>query len=67
MSKALRKAIMKRSKLRNTFNKKNFSENWQSYKRQHNICSNILKPPEKTFFGNLNINEIIDNRKLLNN
>ena len=28
MSKTLRKAIMKRSKLRNTFNKKRSSENW---------------------------------------
>ena len=37
MSKTLRKAIMKRSKLRNTFNKKRSSENWQNYKRQRNI------------------------------
>ena len=43
MSKTLRKAIMKRSKLRNTFNKKRSSENWRSYKRQRNICSNIPK------------------------
>ena len=37
MSKTLRKAIMKRSKLRNTFSKKRSSGNWQSYKRQRNI------------------------------
>ena len=42
MSKTLRKAIMKRSKLRNTFSKKISSENSQNYKRQRNICSNIL-------------------------
>ena len=63
MSKTLRKAIMKRSKLRNTFNKRRSSENWQSYKRQHNICSNILKSTKKTFFETLKINEIADNRK----
>ena len=63
MSKTLRKAIMKRSKLRNTFNKKRSSENWQNYKRQHNICSNKLKSIKKTFFEILNINEITDNRK----
>ena len=63
MSKTLRKAIMKRSKLRNTFNKKRSSENWRSYKRQRNICSNILKSTKKTFFEALNINEITDNRK----
>ena len=48
MSKTLRKAITKRSKLRNTFNKKRFSESWQNYKRQHNICLNILKSTKKT-------------------
>ena len=63
MSKTLGKAIMKRSKLRNTFNKKRSSENWQNYKRQRNICSNILKSTKKTFFETLNTNEITDNRK----
>ena len=63
MSKRLRKAIMKRSKLRNTFNKKRSSENWQNYKRQRNICSNVLKSTKTTFFRTLNINKITDNRK----
>ena len=54
---------MKRSKLRNTFNKKRSSENWQNYKRQRNICSNILKSTKNTFFETLNINEITDGRK----
>ena len=38
MSKTLRKATKKRSKLRNVFNKKRLSENWESYKSQHNVC-----------------------------
>ena len=63
MSKTLVKAIMKRSKLRNTFNKMRSSENWQNYKRQRNICSNILKSTKDKFFRTLNINEITDNRK----
>ena len=63
MSKPLRKAIMKRSKLRNTFNKKRSSENWQNYKRQHSTCSNILKSSKKKFFEALKINEITDKRK----
>ena len=62
MSKTLRKAIMKRSRLWNASNKKR-SVNWQNYKRQRNICSNILKSAKKTFFGNLNINQITDARK----
>ena len=60
MSKTLRKAMMKRSRLRNKFNKKRSSENWQNYKRQRNICSNILKSTKKRFFGTLNINEITE-------
>ena len=63
MSKTLRKAIMKRSKLRNTFNKQRSSENWKNYKRQGNICSDILKSTKRTFSEALNINEITDNRK----
>ena len=63
MSKTPRKDIMKRSKLRNTFNKKRSSENWRSYKRQRNVCSNILKSTKKTFFETLSTNEITDNRK----
>ena len=63
MSKILCKAIMKRSKLRNTFNKKRSSENWHSYKRQRNICSTILKSTKKAFFEALNINEISGKRK----
>ena len=63
MSKTLRKATMKRSKLRNTFTKKRSSENWRSYKRQPNICSNILKSTKKTFFETLNTNQITDNKK----
>ena len=63
MSKMLLKAIMKRSKLRNTFNKQRCSENWQNYKRQLNICSSILKSTKKTFLENLNINKITDSKK----
>ena len=46
---------MKRSKLRNTINQKISSENWQNYKRQRKICSNILKSTNKTLLGDLYI------------
>ena len=49
MNKTLRKAIMKRFKLRNTINKRS-SENWQNYKRQRNICSNIRKSTKKKHY-----------------
>ena len=54
---------MKRSKIWNTFNKKRYSEKLAKYKRQRNICSNILKSTKKAFLETLNVNEITDNRK----
>ena len=63
MGKTLPKAIIKRTNLRNTFNKETSSKNWQNYKQQKNICSNILKSTKRNFFGNLNIDEITDNKK----
>ena len=50
MSRTLHKAIMKRSKLRNTLNKKRSSKNWQNYKWQRNICLNILKSTDNRKF-----------------
>ena len=55
MIKTLRKAVIKQSKLRNTFNKKK-SEIFQNHKRQHNICSNMLKSTKETFFETLKQN-----------
>ena len=43
MTKTLRKAIMKRSKLRNKFNEEGNFENWSEYKRQRSLSSNLLK------------------------
>ena len=43
MAKTLRKATMKRSKLRNKFNEEKNIKNWSEYKRQRNLCSNLLK------------------------
>ena len=63
MGKTLPKAIIKRTNLRSTFNKETSSKNWQNYKQQKNICSNILKSTKRNFFGNLNIDEITDNKK----
>ena len=61
MSKALRKAIMVRSKLKNKYNK-NRTENWDSYKKQRNFCVNLLKKTKKDYFNDLNIKNITDNK-----
>ena len=43
MTKTLREAIMKRSRLRDKFNKEINIESWPEYKCQCNLCSNLLK------------------------
>ena len=63
MTKAFRKAIMKRSKLRNNFNEERNVENWSEYKRQRNLCSNLLKQSKKRHFNSLNVNDVTENEK----
>ena len=63
MKKTLRKAIMKRSKLRNKFNEERNIENWSEYKRQRNLCSNLLKQSKKRHFNSLNVNDVTENKK----
>ena len=60
MSKALRKAIMVRSKLKNKYNKNRTGENWDSYKKQRNFCVNLLRKTKKYYFNDLNVKNITD-------
>ena len=43
MTKTVCKAIMKRSKLTNKFNKERNAKNWSNYKQQRNYCSSLSK------------------------
>ena len=52
ITKTLRKAIMKRSKSKNKFNKKRNAKNWSNYKQQLNYCSNLLKEFKIHHFSN---------------
>ena len=47
MTKALRKAIMKRSELESKYVKNKTSENLKSYKKQKNFCSKLYKKEKK--------------------
>ena len=62
MTKELRKEIMKRSKLKNKYNKKRNYENWSLYKKQRNYCLSLLRKTKKAYFKKLNIKEIGDNK-----
>ena len=67
MTKTLHQAIMKRSKLRSKFNEERNFENLFEYKRQRNLCSNllnflILKQFKKRHFNSLNVNDVTENK-----
>ena len=63
MKKTLRKAIMKRSKLKNKFNKERNKKNWSDYKQQRNICLNLLKESKTHHFDNLNVKDLTENKR----
>ena len=60
MTKKLREEIMKRSKLKNNFNKKRSHENWCKYKPQRNYCVNLLRKSKRQYFSN--ISDVTDNK-----
>ena len=62
MTKALCKAIMERSKLRNKFNEERSTEDWSKYKGQRHLCSNLLKQSKNRHFNSFNLNDISENK-----
>ena len=63
MNRALNKAFMHRSKLKNAYNKDPNPENWKHYKRHRNFCSNLLKREKKNYYENLDMKIFDNNRK----
>ena len=63
MTKTLRKAIMLRTQLRNRLNRHNTSENRKAFKKQRNKCVKILRQAKRSYYGNLDMNSVTDNKK----
>ena len=63
MTKALRKAIMKRSELESKYVKTKTSENLKSYIKQINFCSKLYKKERKKYYGRLDLNNVTGNKK----
>ena len=59
MIKALRKAIMHRSKLKNILHKARLKEDWDNYKKQRNVCVNLPRSTKKYYFQISRIWQII--------
>ena len=63
MTKALRKAIMLKTRLRKVYNKWTTLENWNAFKKQRNRCVKILRKAKTDYYGNLHLKYISDNRE----
>ena len=63
ITKELKKEILKRSKLKNLFDKNKNQENWCKYKIQRNYCVKFLYKTKKQCYKNLDIKEVTDNKK----
>ena len=57
----MRKAIMKRAKLKLDQIQNRSSENLKPFKQQRNFCSRLYKREKKKYFNNFDLNKITDN------
>ena len=63
MTKALRKAIMRRSALRTKFLKTRSDEDHKIFKKQKNFTNRLAKKERAKYFANLDLNKYTDNIK----
>ena len=63
MTKALRKAIMFRTRLRNRKIEERTPENWNAFKKQRNKCVKTLRQAKCDYCGNLDEKSITDKRE----
>ena len=63
MTKALRKAIMLRTQLRNKYNKERTQSNLNTFRKQRNKCVKLLRKAKFEYYKNLDLKDISDNRK----
>ena len=62
VARQLRKAIMKRSKLRNDFLTDRNDASQSAYRKQRNLCVTLLRKAKKQYFSNLEPKLITDNK-----
>ena len=66
MTKVLRKAIMKRSTLKNKLYTNKSADTDRAYKKQRNYTNRLLKREKKKYFHNLDTKNFTDNKKIWN-
>ena len=67
MNKTLSKAFMHRSKLKNLYNKFPTELNETNYKKQRNLCTNLLRKEKKKFYNGLDLSVLSDSRQFWRN
>ena len=63
MTRALRKAVMLRSRLRNRYNKNQTIENWNEFRKHRNSCVKLFRREKRNYYNNLDISLVTDNKK----
>ena len=63
MNKQLRKAIMERTRLRNKFLTSKTTDSQEAYNKQRNLCVSLFRKAKKSYFCNLEVNKVTDNRQ----
>ena len=63
MNTTLSKAFMHRSKLKNQYNKNPTELNKSNYKKQRNLCVNLLTKEKKKYYNNLDLKIFDDDKK----
>ena len=63
VTKAMRKAIMKRSELASKYRRSPTDENLKAWKKHKNYCSNLHKKERKNYYESLDMNNLTDNKK----
>ena len=63
MTKALSKAIMKRSRLRSKFNQDKSVFSKMAYNKQRNYCTNLLRKSRKDYYSNIITSCVRDAKK----
>ena len=63
MTRALRKATMLRSRLRNKYNEERTAENWNNFRKQRNSCVKLFRKEKRNYYNSLAISLVTDNKK----
>lgn len=63
MNKALNKAIMTRTRLKNKYFKNQNEINRNAYKKQRNFCVSLFRKEKRKYFRNFDIKKVTDNKQ----